>query len=122
MKEKLTRIVVILGPTGVGKTAVSLSLAERLHAEIVSADSMQIYRGMNIGTAKATAADRARIPHHCIDLLEVTERYSAAQYQSDARAALAQIRQKEKLPILVGGTGLYLRAALEAYDFSEAKL
>jgi len=122
MKEKLTRIVVILGPTGVGKTAISLSLAERLHAEIVSADSMQIYRGMNIGTAKATAADRARIPHHCIDLLEVTERYSAAQYQSDARAALAQIRQKEKLPILVGGTGLYLRAALEAYDFSDAKV
>lgn len=122
MKEKLTQVVVILGPTGVGKTAISLALAERLHAEIVSADSMQIYRGMNIGTAKATAAERARIPHHCIDLLEVTERYSAAQYQNDSRTAIAQIRQKEKLPILVGGTGLYLRAALEPYDFSEAKL
>lgn len=122
MKEKLTQVVVILGPTGVGKTAISLALAERLQAEIVSADSMQIYRGMNIGTAKATAAERARIPHHCIDLLEVTERYSAAQYQNDARAAIAQIRQKEKLPILVGGTGLYLRAALEPYDFSDAKL
>ena len=122
MKEKLTQVVVILGPTGVGKTAISLALAGRLHAEIVSADSMQIYRGMNIGTAKATAAERARIPHHCIDLLEVTERYSAAQYQSDARAAIVQIQQKEKLPILVGGTGLYLRAALEPYDFSEAKL
>lgn len=122
MKEKLTQVVVILGATGVGKTAISLALAERLHAEIVSADSMQIYRGMNIGTAKATAAERARIPHHCIDLLEVTERYSAAQYQNDSRTAIAQIRQKEKLPILVGGTGLYLRAALEPYDFSEAKL
>ena len=122
MKEKLTCVIVIVGPTGVGKTAVSLRLAEHFNAEIVSADSMQIYRGMDIGTAKASAAERARIPHHCIDFLPITERYSAAQYQQDARAAIAQIQQKGKLPILVGGTGLYLRAALEPYDFSEAKL
>ncbi|MCE5196012.1 MAG: tRNA (adenosine(37)-N6)-dimethylallyltransferase MiaA [Negativicutes bacterium] len=122
MKEKLARVAVIVGPTGVGKTAISLRLAERFNAEIVSADSMQIYRGMNIGTAKASAAERARIPHHCIDFLPITERYSVAQYQKDARAAITQIQQRGKLPILVGGSGLYVRAALEPYDFSQAKL
>jgi len=110
--------VALVGPTAVGKTEISLRLAELLNAEIISADSMQVYRGMDIGTAKATVAERARIPHHLLDLLNPDQPFSAAQYQVLAREAIADIHSRGKLPLLVGGTGLYLRAALEPYQFT----
>jgi tRNA dimethylallyltransferase len=113
-------MVCILGPTGVGKTFFSLEIAEALSGEIVSADSMQVYRGMDIGTAKASPEERDRIPHHCLDLVSVREEYSVARYQEDARKAIADIHQRDKIPIMVGGTGLYIQAALEPYDFSSA--
>ena len=110
--------IALVGPTGVGKTEISLKLAELLHAEIISADSMQVYRGMDIGTAKATAAERARVPHHLLDLVNPDQPFSAAQYQQLAREAMADIHARGKLPLLVGGTGLYVRAALEPYQFT----
>ncbi len=112
----------LVGPTGVGKTELSLQLAERLRAEIISADSMQVYRGMDIGTAKATAQERERVPHHLIDLVDPDEEFSAAQYQELARAAIAQVAARGHLPILVGGTGLYVRAALDPYEFTQVEV
>ncbi len=105
------RGVAVVGPTASGKTAFSLRLAERFHGEIVSCDSMQIYRGMDIGTAKATPAEQAAAPHHLIDLLPPNAPYSAAEYARDARAAVRAIAARGRLPILCGGTGLYLEAA-----------
>ena len=98
----------ITGPTASGKTALSLGLAERLSAEIISCDSMQIYRGMDIGTAKATAEERARVPHHLIDFLSPTESYSVENYRSSAIACARDITERGKLPLFVGGTGLYI--------------
>jgi len=114
-----TPLLVIAGPTGVGKTALSLALAERLNGEIVSADSMQVYRGMDIGTAKATAAERARVPHHLIDVCEPTEPFDVAVYTELAEAAVRDIQSRGKLPIVVGGTGFYIQALLKGLDFSE---
>ncbi len=112
----------LVGPTGVGKTELSLQLAERLGAEIISADSMQVYRGMDIGTAKATAQERARVPHHLIDLVDPNEEFSAAEYQELARAAISEVASRGRLPMLVGGTGLYIRAALDPYEFTEVEV
>ena len=98
----------ITGPTASGKTALSLELAERLSGEIISCDSMQIYRGMDIGTAKATAEERARAPHHMIDFLSPTENYSVESYRASAIECAADITNRGKLPIFVGGTGLYI--------------
>ncbi len=98
----------ITGPTASGKTALSLGLAERLNAEIISCDSMQIYKGMDIGTAKATPVERARVPHHLIDFLSPTESYSAEVYRSDAIAVANNITSRGKIPLFVGGTGLYI--------------
>jgi tRNA dimethylallyltransferase len=98
----------ITGPTASGKTALSLGLAERLNAEIISCDSMQIYRDMNIGTAKATAEERARAPHHLIDFLSPTESYSAENYRIDAISVARDITNRGKVPLFVGGTGLYI--------------
>lgn len=98
----------ITGPTASGKTALSLGLAERLGAEIISCDSMQIYQGMNIGTAKATPAERARVPHHLIDFLSPLENYSAESYRAEAIEAARDITSRGKIPIFVGGTGLYI--------------
>lgn len=98
----------ITGPTASGKTALSLALAERYNCEIISLDSMQIYREMDIGTAKATAEERARIPHHLIDFLDPTESYSAEDYREDAMRALREIESRGRLPLFVGGTGLYM--------------
>lgn len=116
--DSLRPVFCILGPTGVGKTGLSLEIAEALNGEIISADSMQVYQGMNIGTAKVSASEKARIPHHCLDLVSIHEEYSVARYQKDARQAIAEIHQRGKPPIMVGGTGLYIQAALEPYDFS----
>lgn len=109
-REILTPIPAIVGPTASGKTALSLSLGAHLSGEIVSSDSMQIYRGMDIGTAKPTAEERAALPHHMLDVAEPTEPYSAAAYTRAARAAIGEILARGKTPLLCGGTGLYLSA------------
>ena len=106
------RIIAIAGPTAVGKTALSLSLAERLSGEIISCDSMQIYRGMDIGTAKPTKEEMARVPHHLIDVVSPSSPYSSADYERDAKAAIADILARGKTPIFCGGTGLYLESVL----------
>jgi tRNA dimethylallyltransferase len=102
-----------MGPTASGKSALALSLAERFPIEIVSVDSAQVYRGMDIGTAKPDAATRARIPHHLIDIIPPTEAYSAARFRADALAAITAIRSRGRLPLLVGGTMLYFKTLNE---------
>ncbi len=106
-------IVFLAGPTAVGKSAVALRLAEELGGEIVSVDSMQVYRGLNLGTAKPTAAEQARVRHHLIDVVELGEEFDAAGFVRRARAAEAEIRARGKVPVFCGGTGLYFRAYLE---------
>ncbi|WP_411722153.1 tRNA (adenosine(37)-N6)-dimethylallyltransferase MiaA [Mycetocola sp.] len=113
-------MICIIGPTGTGKSELSLNLAERLAAagppaEIINADAMQLYRGMDIGTAKLPRADRRGIPHHLLDVLDVTTESTVAQYQADARAAVEDIVDRGATPILVGGSGLYVASVL--YDF-----
>lgn len=106
-------VLALVGPTASGKTALSLPLAEALDAEIISMDSRQVYRGMDIGTAKVRAAERVRIPHHGLDLVDPGERYSAGRFARDARDWIGEIRGRERLPLLVGGTGFFLRALVE---------
>lgn len=110
-------IIAVVGATASGKTALSLELAERLGGEIVNTDAMAVYRGMDIGTAKASAADRARAPHHLLDLLEVSEPLTVAEFQGWARAAIAEIRGRGRTPVLVGGSALYVRAVLDRFEF-----
>jgi len=105
--------VVVLGPTGSGKTALALGLAERFGGEIVSCDSVAVYRGMEIGTAKPTSEERARVRHHLIDVTDLDQPFTAGEYSRQARAALKDIAERGKLPIVTGGTGLYLRALTE---------
>lgn len=109
----LPLLVVILGPTGSGKTSLSLHLAERLQGEIVSCDSVAVYREFEIGTAKPSRADRLRVPHHLIDVAAPAEHVTAGAYSRMARQALRDIASRDRLPIVVGGSGLYLRALLE---------
>lgn len=106
-------VVILLGPTGSGKTALSLALAERFGGEIVSCDSVAVYRGMELGTAKPTKDERARVPHHLIDVAEPDEAFTAGEYSRRARAALREIAARGRMPIVTGGTGLYLRALTE---------
>lgn len=106
-------LVVILGPTASGKTALSLALAERFHGEIVNCDSVAMYREFDIGTAKPTPSERARAPHHLVDCVAPTNHITAGEYARQARQVLDEIKARRHLPILVGGTGLYLRALLE---------
>jgi len=106
-------LVVVLGPTGSGKTALSLSLAEQFGGEIVNCDSVAMYREFKIGTAKPSRAERARIPHHLLDFIEPTSYMTAGEYARRGRQILAKISSRDKLPIVVGGTGLYLRALLD---------
>src|SRR5215470_3675473 len=105
-------LLVLVGPTAVGKTAVAVRLAAHVPMEIVSADSRQVYRGMDIGTGKPTSAELAAVPHHLIDVVGPDERYHAARFRIDALAAIASIRERGRLPVVVGGTGLYVRALL----------
>jgi tRNA dimethylallyltransferase len=107
------RAVVLTGPTGAGKSRFAERLAEELPVEIISMDSAQVYRGMDVGTAKPSAALRARIPHHLIDILDPAEAYSAGQFVSDCSQAVAAIRSRGRVPLIVGGTMLYLRSLLE---------
>jgi tRNA dimethylallyltransferase len=106
-------LVAIVGPTGSGKTALSLAIAEKFEGEIVNCDSVAVYREFEIGTAKPTAEERARAPHHLLDLVDPREAFTAGDYARLARATIAEISQRQHLPIVVGGTGLYLRALLE---------
>jgi tRNA dimethylallyltransferase len=112
-------LVVIIGPTAVGKTSLSLRLAEALGAEIVSADSRQIYRGMDIGTDKATVESRARVPHYLIDVVDPDDTLTLAQYQRMAYAAIDAITARKRLPLLVGGTGQYVRSVIEGWVVPE---
>jgi tRNA dimethylallyltransferase len=106
-------VLAVLGATATGKSELALALAERLGGEIVSADALQVYRGFDVGTAKPTAAERRRVPHHLIDILEPHEVYSAGHFARLASAAIAEIRERGGVPIVAGGSGLYLRALFE---------
>ena len=115
------RVPVLVGPTAVGKTAVAVALAAHWPLEVISADSRQVYRRLDIGTAKPTKRERARIPHHGVDIIEPGERYSAGHFARDAVKWLEEIRGRGKLPVVVGGTGLYVRALAEGL-FAEPPL
>ncbi len=117
MSEKI-RIYAVVGPTASGKSALALEIAQRFGGEIISCDSMQIYRRMDIGTAKPTEEEQARIPHHMIDVVEPTESFSCADYVSLADKVIRDVHARGKLPIICGGTGLYLDALLRENDFT----
>ena len=113
----MNEIIAIIGPTAVGKTALSFKLAERFQTELVSADAYQVYKGMDIGTAKATKDELATYRHHLIDIIEPNEDFSAAAFQEAARTTIEDLHERGKIPILVGGTGLYVQSLLEGYKF-----
>lgn len=119
MEEK-EKLLCIIGPTAVGKTKLSLDLAKKFNGEIISGDSMQIYRGMDIGTAKITKEEMAGIPHHLIDIKDPTESFSVYEFQQLVRNKIAEISNRNRLPIIVGGTGLYIQAVIYDYQFSDS--
>ncbi len=106
-------VIALVGPTAIGKTALSLEIAKRFDCEIISVDSMQVYRFMDIGTAKATKEERARVPHHLLDIVMPDERYDAACFVRDCLTSIRKIQEKNKVPLLTGGTGMYLKALVE---------
>jgi tRNA dimethylallyltransferase len=110
-------IVAVVGATAAGKTGLSLDLAERLGGEIVNSDAMAVYRGMDIGTATPSPAERQRVPHHLLDLLDVTEPLTVAEFQGWARTAIAEVRERDRTPVLVGGSALYTRAVVDRFEF-----
>ena len=114
--DRCLRFPVIMGPTASGKSALALELADRLDGEIVSADSMQIYRGLDIGTAKPTREERRRVPHHLVDVADISEKYDVFRYLSETEKCIGEIRSRGRIPIVAGGTGLYLRALLYGLD------
>lgn len=105
-------VVMLMGPTGAGKSAMALALAREFDGEIVNVDSAQVYRGMDIGTAKASPPERRAVPHHLLDLCDPAEAYSAARFRADALVTISEIRARQRIPLLVGGTGLYFKALL----------
>jgi tRNA dimethylallyltransferase len=111
------RVIAVVGPTAAGKSALSIALAQALGGEVVNADSMQLYRGMDIGTAKLTPDEREGVPHHVLDVWDVREPASVVAYQELARAAVDDILRRGRVPLVVGGSGLYIRAVLEEFDF-----
>ena len=117
----MKKIIVIAGPTGVGKTKMSVELAKIYNGEIINADAMQVYKELNVGTAKITETEKENIPHHLFDIKEVTEEYSIYNYQKDCRNKIEEVISKGKTPILVGGTGLYIKSALYDYKLEENK-
>ena len=114
----MNRLIVIAGPTAVGKSALALRLAQQLDGEIISGDSMCVYQGLDIGTAKPSASEQKLVPHHLIDIRQPTEPFSVVDFQQLAAAAIDEVNRRGKLPILVGGTGLYIQALLEGYQFN----
>ena len=110
-------VIAVVGPTGSGKSDLAVNLALALDGEVINADAMQFYRGMDIGTAKITTAERRGVPHHLLDTLDVTEEASVSDFQQQARALIADIQTRGKRAILAGGSGLYVRAALDVLDF-----
>lgn len=115
----MDKVLVIAGSTGTGKSRLAVELAEKLNGEVISGDSMQVYRHMNIGTAKITPDEMHGIPHHLLDIRDPRESYDVRQFQQLARQKIREIRERGHLPILCGGTGLYLKAALYDYEFEE---
>lgn len=124
MKEWLClnrkKIVVIIGPTAVGKTKLSIDLARRLDGEIISGDSMQIYKGMDIGTAKISVDEMEGIPHHLIDIKNPEDDFSVAEFQGKVRPLIDDMTRENKMPMIVGGTGLYIQSVLYDYQFTES--
>lgn len=119
MSNEKFPLICVVGPTASGKTGLAAALAQRLDGEVVSADSMQIYQGMSIGTAKPAVEEMRGIPHHMIDFLSPKERFSVADYAAMARKAILDIHKRGRLPILAGGTGLYVQAVTEGILFQE---
>ena len=118
----MKKIIVITGPTGVGKTKLSVNLAKKLDAEIINADSMQIYKDLNIGTAKITKEEKENIPHHLFDIKNINEDYSIYDYQIDARNKIEEITSRDKQVIFVGGTGLYIKSVLYDYKLNKENI
>ena len=111
------RLIAVVGPTATGKSDLAMALARAYYGEIINADAMQLYRGLDVGTAKATPAERAEMPHHLLDVLDVTETASVAAYQRAARAKVEQVLAAGRTPVLVGGSGLYVQAVVDELDF-----
>ena len=112
-----TPLVAVVGPTGTGKSDLGIALSHELGGEVINADALQLYRGMDIGTAKLPPEERDGVPHHLLDVLDIHEEASVAAFQRDARRCAEQIRERGRVPVLVGGSGLYVRAALDAIEF-----
>ena len=117
----MKKIIVITGPTGVGKTKLSIALAKIFEGEIINADAMQVYRGLDIGTAKIKEEEKENIPHHLFNIKEVTDEYTIYHYQKECRKKIKEIQERGHTPIIVGGTGLYIKSALYDYKFTEYK-
>lgn len=118
----MEKVIVVVGPTGVGKTKMGVALAKHFNGEVISGDSMQIYKTMDIGTAKVTNEEMDGIVHHLIDIKDPTENYSVKDFQDEVRLKIKEITSRGKLPIIVGGTGLYIKAALYDYEFGESQI
>lgn len=112
-------IICIVGPTAVGKTKLSIALAKKYNGEIINADSVQVYKGLDIGSAKVTKEEQEEVKHHLLDIVDVKDNYTIYHYQKDCREAIKKVKEKGKVPILVGGSGLYIKAALYNYNLSE---
>ena len=117
----MSKIIVITGPTAVGKTKLSIELAKKYNGEIINADAVQVYKGLDIGSAKVTEEEKENIPHHLFDIKDVNEEYTIYHYQKDCRKKIKEILDRGNTPILVGGTGLYIKAALYDYKLTEEK-
>lgn len=120
LKQQKGKLLVIIGPTAVGKTRLSIEMAKRFNGEIISGDSMQVYKGMDIGTAKIKSEEMDGVPHYLLDIKEPDEPFSAAEFQKRANDCIVDIQRRGKLPIIVGGTGLYIQSVIYDYHFSEA--
>ena len=118
---KLKKVIVICGPTGVGKTCASIKIAKKFNGEVINADSMQVYKGLEIGTAKIKIGEMDGVVHHLFDIKNVCDDYSIYDYQNDARKVIDDIISRGKIPIMVGGTGLYIKSVLYDYQLNKKK-
>jgi tRNA dimethylallyltransferase len=121
LTDRIDKLLVVVGPTATGKSEIAVTVARRLDGEVISADSMQVYRGMNTGTAKPGPEMLAAVAHHLIDVIDPSEHFTVATFQKAARAAIEAVMQKGRLPILVGGSGLYVRAVIDPLDFPTSR-